>query len=368
MVLLGEGEECNYRLIRRRALDVITPAPVAGFQSYLWGSSTITDAQGPNYISPFGGKIAPLRNMRVSRLISIYDLLEDGKVTTYKIRTNQRVEKKQARKLYDHAFGSPLTSCLDATTWITFGGLLYMTIGLQSTSWIGTVNLLTLAAWSIVLRSIDRAVMVPGQHRPSHPDRPDAIVFLGRRHSALILEGSRADIARWSGSGLQLRKRPWATWLHWFSRFGTICLLMLVFITVPNGTTQDQIIFIAFNILGQINCWVGQRLHSRHTFKRLELVREVVVPSRTHVYAILIKAFGNGKWVDAVDLLPKGESWNLWRGRIHERQDAKLLWEECEDKCSLRSSVSSESSGLSDKLDGWTEKGDVSRVSEQLKC
>jgi hypothetical protein len=69
MVLVGEDEESNYRLMRRSIYELLSAAPVAGLQSYLRSYSTITDKVGPTYISQLGGKSAPLRNMRLANTI-----------------------------------------------------------------------------------------------------------------------------------------------------------------------------------------------------------------------------------------------------------------------------------------------------------
>ena len=326
LVLLGEEEESNFRLIRRRGFDIFATAPVAGFQSYLWSESKVLEAHGPEYISPYGGKVAPLRNMRIKRMLSLNGMLQDGAVTTYRISNHKR-----SSSFAQNVANSGLSIFMAIFTWISYATLLFLACTLSSITWIGIMNLAALVGWSLVLRMIDRFVFVPGDHKPSHADRPDAVVFMGRRHSALILEGSRADIARWTGSGLRLRGSCLATLLHYVSRFGTVVFLIMVFCTVPNGSTQDQILFIACNVLGQVNTWAGQRLHAKQTFRKLDLVEQYLAPSRTHVYASLIKRFGNGRWVETASLVPDTKPWDLWREQIGtSHMDPKQLWEKCE--------------------------------------
>ena len=83
MALLGEQEEINLRLMRRSIFECLSAAPVAGLGSYLRSSYELADATGLSYISPYGGKKAPLRNMRTARLIADQRLLKDGHARIY---------------------------------------------------------------------------------------------------------------------------------------------------------------------------------------------------------------------------------------------------------------------------------------------
>lgn len=339
MVLLNVEEERHFRLIRRRFLDIISAAPVAGLQTYLSNKSDITEAVGPSYISPYGGKIAPLRNMRIARLITLQDLLDDGQVGIFRIRAVNKGSTSIARVLR-HICSSELSLLLTITTWAVFGGLLGLSVILPSITWISTANLTALCAWSILLRCIDNHIWEPVRHSPAYSDRLDAAVFLGRRNSAFVIEGSRSDIASWTGCGLRLRKGSWIHSLHGLSRIGTVALLIFIFCTIPNGTTQDQIIFIAYNILGQANTWAGQRLHMKYSMDRLIPVQNDQPATRTHVYAALIKKFGDGKWVDNTELLPGTPQWTAWRKKIYKSEiDAKDLWLRCADDSSSEKSI-----------------------------
>lgn len=85
MILVGEQQEFDYRLMHRCILECLNAAPVAGLQSYLRSFATLRDAQGPNYISPYGCKTAPLRNARLAQTLNSKHLLEDGRCTVYKV-------------------------------------------------------------------------------------------------------------------------------------------------------------------------------------------------------------------------------------------------------------------------------------------
>lgn len=331
MVLLNVEEERHFRLIRRRWLDIWSAAPVAGLQTYLSNKNDITEATGLTYTSPYGGKKAPLRNMRVSRLITLKDLLDDGSIVFYRIREKEKGNSSLA-STFKHICGAKLSLLLTITTWTIFGGFLGLSMMLPSITWIGISNLSALCAWSIILRSIDRYIWVPQKYSSSYPNRHDAAVFLGRRNSAFVLEGSREDVSKWTGAGLSLRKSSRASALHALSRLGTVALLIFIFCTIPNGSTQDQVLFISYNILGQANTWLGQRLHSKYSMSRLEKMKIEETKQRTHVYAALIKRCGDGEWVDKTELLPRDKQWALWRKKIYESKvDAKKLWEECGD-------------------------------------
>src|SRR5580700_6224114 len=87
MVLLSEQEELNYRLMRRSLLECFSAAPVTGLQAYMRSNDSLVDLVGPSYISPYGGKKAPLRNMGLAQMISIRRLLRDGRYTLCRIAT-----------------------------------------------------------------------------------------------------------------------------------------------------------------------------------------------------------------------------------------------------------------------------------------
>lgn len=52
------------------------------------------------------------------------------------------------------------------------------------------------------------------------------------------------------------------------------------------------------------------------------------VPSRTHVYGLLLRRFGNGDWVDEAGLLPNTAIWKDWRKLVvASLSDSKELYE-----------------------------------------
>lgn len=329
MVLLGEQDELNYRLMKRRLVDLLSLAPVAGLQTYLRDRSVVVEATGPAYVSPQGGNTAPLRNMRVARVISAKHLLDDGAVRIYHIRPQADAAKG---RLANRVLSSPSCLFMVFCTWIIWGGLLAAAFVDDGATWIGKANLLAFGGWSVFLRVADNISFAPGFHRPSNPDRFHCAIFMGRRHSAFVLEGSRADIALWTSSGLALKDTAWVIWLGRLSRLGTLLLLVFIFTTIPNGSPDDQVLFVTYNILGQIGAWLGQRLHADQSFERLQLVEEEKTTSRTHVYANLLRKYGDDVWVNNAGLIPQTPTWDAWRVAILDKPDAdaKALWEQCD--------------------------------------
>jgi hypothetical protein len=330
MVLLGEQDELNYRLMKRRFVDLLSLAPVAGLQSYLRDRSIIVEASGPTYISPQGGNAPPLRNMRTARVISAKHLLDDGVVRIYRVLPQSPMGKVGFSQRVTSA---PLCLALAISTWTILAGLLAVAFLVRGVTWVGKSNLLAFAGWSVILRLADALSFVPGHHRTTNPRLPHSAIFMGRRHSAFILEGTRADIVAWTSHGLRFRDNIFVTWLGRFTRFGTLLLLLYIFVTIPNGSPDDQVLFVALNILGQASTWIGQRLHVQKSFQGLELIENIQVATRTHVYAILLRKYEDKDWVDNVGLMPKTPKWANWRREItvNLAVDAKVLYEQCDD-------------------------------------
>ena len=140
MVLVGEDEESNYRLMRRSIYELLSAAPVAGLQSYLRSYSTITDKVGPTYISQLGGKSAPLRNMRLANTINSCNLLRDSKYSIYRIPASQHTKNDL----------SDVRSLLwMLATWVIVAGIIATLVIVPDASWIGISNCVMLPAWSI---------------------------------------------------------------------------------------------------------------------------------------------------------------------------------------------------------------------------
>lgn len=337
--LLGGEQELQFRLVRRRFLDVFAFAPINGFTSYFAERTTIVDAVGPDYFSPYGAKIAPLRNMRVKKLIMAHGLLEHGCVRKYTITPEQPGSTTLARFVNYLSYSQP-TLWLTSVTYLVAFQLIAICTTSTKTTWIGLYNILLSIVWSICVRLVDRITLIPIVHTPAKPNAPDAAVFMGLRNSALILKGTRTDIERWTGVGLEFRKASWVPWLVCFSQAGTVGMLAFSLLTIPLGTGQDQLLFIAINILGQVNTWVGQWLHAKQSIKKLTLESIEITRTRTHVYAELILEFGRGRWIDAVGLIPASRSWEIWRAKVHEGPDGlprrgadpKDLWDELDYK------------------------------------
>jgi hypothetical protein len=110
-------------------------------------------------------------------------------------------------------------------------------------------------------------------------------------------------------------------------------LLLLIFTTIPDGVTADQIAFALLNILGQVNVLVSRQLNARCLLSELELADKIHVDSCTAVYAMLLRRFadaGNGAWDESAGLLPQTNVWREWREKVvHDRQaDPKALYNE----------------------------------------
>ncbi|KAJ3568000.1 hypothetical protein NPX13_g6571 [Xylaria arbuscula] len=322
------NEELGFRRARKRLSDVLSLAPVSGIQTYLRSYTALVDVEDRDYVSPYGRKCAPLRNLRTAKMIEKRGVLEDGFVSVYRIE-NKVIYGPGCRLI------TFVSWFVTAVSWVVFGLLVLITFRLRPCTWIGKSNLLAFAVWSIYLRTLDAVSFVPATTRISLPETPDSVVFFGRRNSAFILEGSRRDIIRWTGLGLRYRTLP-RNWRHFLkglrilARIGTFLLLSFMFATIPNGTTDDQVVFIVYNVFGQLSTWLSLFLHTHRTLLQLRHVADIAAATRTHVYAVLLRRYKHDEWIDDVDILPRTPIWKEWRHRVaREPTDAKQLWEEC---------------------------------------
>lgn len=312
LVLLGEGEETRYRHMRRSWLECLSMTPVAGLQSYLKAPNSLFDVTGKEYANPIGRTKAPLRNMMFHYTLETRDLLADGHYAVYRIPPH--ADQLAAPSLPRQDLPAILMSVFHL---VATGVLLGFLCWYEATSWIGIVGCLVLPLHAVFLRASEKLYSQLADLRTSDPDGIDAVYILGRRNSCLVLEGRRRDVTAMTGQGVRMRDGACAAWLAGATRVTTLLVLVFVFTVIPNGTTWDQLAFIILNVLGQLNVFVGQRLNSRGTIRRLELVEQQKgVPTRTHIYAKLIGRFGNGDWVDDLDLLPVTDVWARWRSRV----------------------------------------------------
>jgi hypothetical protein len=166
------------------------------------------------------------------------------------------------------------------------------------------------------LRVGERYCLQPAIWKAFQAGHSDAIYVLGRRNSCFILQGSRKDVVKWTGQGLEQKEGELVERLCVGMRIGSLALLLYFLIVIPNGTTIDQLAFIVLNTMGQVNVILGQNLNAKACFEQLELVEEMAMPTRTHVYAYLLRKFGNGSWVEKADLLPQTEVWLRWRDAV----------------------------------------------------
>ncbi|KAF3919026.1 hypothetical protein ABW21_db0200833 [Orbilia brochopaga] len=326
MVLVGESEEFRYRAMRRSVMECFAAAPIAGVQSYLHSTASLTEATGSSYFSPVGMNSAPLRNMQLEHAIRTKALLKDGNCGVYEIPQTKWNDRKCR-------LPPPGIILWTLFTWIALAGIFVGLILNPGLTWIGYTNVFGFVGWSIIARLIDRYRMEKVVNHTSEPERDDAIFILGRRNSCFILKGKRKDLVEWTGCGIIQRDGVLAQAAEYIMRITSLIMILFVFLTIPNGTTWDQVAFIGVNIIGQLNVLVGQILTANDYFSRLNLVNSITVPTRTHVYGVLLREFGNGQWVDEASILPRTEIWDRWRSLVathdYRGMDSKELYEQC---------------------------------------
>jgi hypothetical protein len=327
LVLLGENEEVKFRHMRRSSLECFNPAPVAGLQSYLKKPDDILNSTGLEYASPYGCKKAPLRNMKLHHCLGSKGLLSDGVYTVASIPHRTKAH----RAVKDACLRDFNTLLLSISCWLSIAGIIIFLCLYNPTSWIGIAGCTILSIHSIILKVSERIYSQPAEIKPGDPKSFDAIYILGHRNSCFVLEGSREDILRMTGQGVRMREGKRAIWIANTTRIVTFLVLLFTFVVIPNGTTWDQLAFIALNIVGQLNVFVGQKFNTSRFFRELDIIEYNKVATRTHVYGNLVRKFGNGSWVDKLDLLPQTDVWNIWRERIMEQpeQDPKDIYDIC---------------------------------------
>ncbi|RDW74189.1 hypothetical protein BP5796_07631 [Coleophoma crateriformis] len=344
MVLIGDQEEGRLRSSRSSWIEVLIAAPVAGIQNYLKSYDAISTVAQREYFSPFGCNKAPLRNAKLDSTIKNLRLLDEGKYFVYTIKDD--AGKKVHRHIYLHSLWLTLT-------WCWFGGLVAFWYNapfgdLPPGTWKGITNISVLTGWSIIVRTIE-LVMVEALEKANEPDSnskdattPGGIFFLGKRNSGLVILGTRQAIKLWTSSRLEYDEGTTYSILNRhvqiFIRIGTILVLLLVFVTVPNGSTTDQLVFILLNILGQANVFLGIRLNARSCKGQLDEQtalndKKGVVKYRTQVYGYLIREF-DGKdadpgWIDKSEMLPKTNVWEEFQTAVIKDKvtDPKVIYD-----------------------------------------
>ena len=321
MVLVGDYQETEYRLMQRCILECFTAAPVSGLQSYTRPFSALTDVNGREYISVYGGKKAPLRNMRLSQTLASKELLKDGRCLIYRISPHG-TERRSLR----------LFLCLILwilCSWMIFCGIIASVWMSELTTWIGVSSCISLTLLSTIIRLVENRSLEITPPPPTAPEQQDAVIFLGRRNSCFVLEGTREDVARWTGFGLQVKSGPRYRIGEIGIRLASLGLLVFVFTTVPNGSTWDQVAFICLNLLGLTNNVLGRFLGGSRCLASLVQTFESKVETRTHVYGFLLRHFGGGVWVDQVDLIPKTPVWTRWKEEVVKSDlDAKVVYQQ----------------------------------------
>ena len=330
MVLLGEDEEKQYRLMQRSIPECISAAPVAGLQSYLRSFSTFTELSKREYLAPYSRRSKQLRNLRLDRSITLRRCLKDGHFCGYRVTPND-TGKRSGRMLY-------LQWLWGVSTWLLVAAILGLTYVFGQMTWIGLSACAALVGWSIFIRLAESYCLKLKPHTEvSDKEKPDAMVLLGRRNSCFLLEGNRAEIERWVDWDITFEDGLSYTILDSFVQLGSLMLLLYIFITMPNGSTYDQIAFIGINTLGQLNVWLGQQLNSLRCLAAFDDTknRKDDAAFRTNILGALIKKFGSGKWLDDLSILPATEEtevWRQWRQQVGEsKQNSKNLWNEIRD-------------------------------------
>ncbi|GAB1314708.1 hypothetical protein MFIFM68171_04918 [Madurella fahalii] len=323
MVLIGENEEPSYRLSQRCLLQCVSGVPVAGLQNYIRSYDLL---HGPgtsvySYFSPYGCKSAPLRNILVTNAIKHAKLLEDERYTVFQIPSSTTTTPKPHVWKY-----RVLLFVWIALTWFLFAVIVVFSLLTPYTTWIGLANCVVLTGWSVLIRVVEYFNIRPApiwEGNVNNPDGPDAVFIMGRSNSAVVLEGSRRDVKRWTSPELRYAARPLgipaAAW-QWFTRVGSALVLAFIFSSIPNGSTTDQVAFIMLNVLGQVNVVVGQGLNSRWRLSELVMAEETREATRTHVYARLLRRFKQVDeetgWVEVSGILPKTEVWEEWKREV----------------------------------------------------
>lgn len=286
------------------------------------------------YFSPYGCKSAPLRNMKLENAIRQMGLMADGNYNVFHITSEDRRRRKGKTRP---------ELCLRAwcvVSWVIFIGVIAFCILSPWTTWISTTNCVVLTIWSVGVRVFEHLAVIPtalNVDAISYPDDPDAIFILGRCSSAFILEGSRKDIKRWTSPGLELNPRVKLAQrkikLKVIIRASTIVVLLLIFSTVPNGSTIDQAMFVALNVLGQANTMLGSWLNAQCCLDTLErrIGIDGGVAMRTQLNARLIRDFhgrGEKNWIEKAQLLPQTHVWMQWSKDLVDNKlaDPKRLY------------------------------------------
>jgi hypothetical protein len=379
MILIGEPRENTFRSSRDSICEVLVLAPIAGIQSYLKSYEALPKHSTLEYISPYGVKRAPLRNMRLHHFISYWELLKNGNYNSYDIKgpeggkkADQKASEPESQSQNqsrpqeaDQEASEPESQSQNKSrpqqlillciwlifTWVYFVGVVafwhWAPFGvLPKGTWIGIANIVTLTGWSVTIRIFEFVIIKKHEKaKKTHLEEKhsttdlDGIIFLGEKNSGLVFKGSRADIKYWTSTN-RLDYREGQTLgianVHFqsFSLTGTILVLVFIFLTLPNGSTTDQIAFILLNLLGQLNLDIGLRLNAfrcRRSFERTTEPRGSVL-TRTHVWGFAIRQFENldQTWIDKVDLLPKTWSWDQWKTKVrtHKNAEPKDLWDE----------------------------------------
>lgn len=345
MVLVGGIEETRYRASRSTLIEALVAAPLAGIHTYLSCYEPGLNFPRQEYFSPYGCKWAPLRNARSQAAINYLRLLEDGHYTVYEIPEDQKHHSPSKMGLM---------MLWLAFTWFCLAGFGLLLFAAPRTgilppgTWIGGLNIGILTGWSILVRVIEY-FMITGiidkkLADDTHNNKdPDGIIMMGPGgKSGLVVTGGRQDIKHWTtttldydqGQTFHIRNRCW----HALIRFGTGAVLLMVFTTIPNASTTDQMVFVLFNILGQANVFVGlQMCFTKHMEDLQEAETRTDVQNRTQIWGSFVRHFRDTKagvgvdsgWVEKSDILPRTSVWKEWNARLPDwKEDPYALYQQ----------------------------------------
>lgn len=318
MVLLGEAEETRCRLAGRSLLEAVVAAPAAGIQCYLKSYEVFLTQSDINYFSPYGCKSAPLRNMALDNVIRQRGLLQNGRYTTFRVQPGPMITTTWVLRV-----------AWMAATWLAVFAMAFICVRPAKVTWVGLSTCIVFTMWSIIIRLIDYALAFtpPVGSVPVHsPSDQDAVIIFGRSNSAFILEGTREEIKHWTSCGIVLKESllglPTFFWQS-ATRLGTLLVLVFIFVCIPNGTTADQLLFVALNIIGQGNALFGYWFSARSSLEKFKGVTEhsSFVETRTHVYARLLCQFqhiASNDWVEKAGFLPDTDVWREWKKQLLE--------------------------------------------------
>lgn len=105
------------------------------------------------------------------------------------------------------------------------------------------------------------------------------------------------------------------------TRLGTLLVLGLILVVIPNATPTDQLLFLASNIIGQLHALLVAWFNAKSGLQSLKRVNDLsgTVRTRTDVYARVLRQFRhleNQEWAERAGMLPDTVVWKEWRSQV----------------------------------------------------